>query len=83
VGVETAVGEERDTIAEVYEPFPMQEGFIARTSAGVSRPRGPIRISDVPALARFCERHPRLSVLRLPERARAKRAKIAQSKLGL
>ncbi len=37
VGVETlaaAIGEERDTIEEVYEPYPLQEGFIARTAQG-------------------------------------------------
>ncbi|MGH7949585.1 MAG: Holliday junction branch migration DNA helicase RuvB [Candidatus Binataceae bacterium] len=37
VGVESlaaAVGEESDTIEEVYEPFMLQEGFLARTSRG-------------------------------------------------
>ena len=37
VGLETlaaAVGEERDTIEEVYEPFLIQEGFLARTPKG-------------------------------------------------
>jgi len=37
VGVESlaaTVGEERDTIEEVYEPYLMQEGFIARTQRG-------------------------------------------------
>jgi len=37
VGVETlatAVGEERDAIEDVYEPFLIQEGFLARTSRG-------------------------------------------------
>src|SRR5271168_1703236 len=37
VGVESlaaAVGEESDTIEEVYEPYMLQEGFIARTSRG-------------------------------------------------
>ncbi|MGH7864361.1 MAG: Holliday junction branch migration DNA helicase RuvB [Candidatus Binataceae bacterium] len=37
VGVESlaaAVGEEPDTIEEVYEPFMLQEGFLARTSRG-------------------------------------------------
>ena len=37
VGVETiaaAVGEERDTIEDVYEPYLVQEGFIARTRRG-------------------------------------------------
>jgi holliday junction DNA helicase RuvB len=37
VGVETlaaAVGEEADTIGDVYEPYLMQEGFIARTARG-------------------------------------------------
>jgi holliday junction DNA helicase RuvB len=37
VGVETiaaVVGEERDTIEDVYEPFLMQEGFIHRTPRG-------------------------------------------------
>lgn len=43
VGVESlaaAVGEERDTIEEVYEPYLLQEGFIARTARGrVASPR--------------------------------------------
>ncbi len=37
VGVDSlaaAVGEESDTIEEVYEPYLLQEGFIARTSRG-------------------------------------------------
>ncbi|HKD66449.1 MAG TPA: Holliday junction branch migration DNA helicase RuvB [Candidatus Binataceae bacterium] len=37
VGVESlaaAIGEERDTIEEVYEPYLLQEGFIARTAKG-------------------------------------------------
>ncbi len=37
VGLDTlaaAVGEERDTIEEVYEPFLIQEGFLARTPKG-------------------------------------------------
>ena len=37
VGVESlaaAVGEETDTIEEVYEPYLLQEGFLARTSRG-------------------------------------------------
>jgi len=43
VGVESlaaAVGEESDTIEEVYEPYLLQEGFLARTSRGrVATPR--------------------------------------------
>jgi len=37
VGIETiaaATSEERDTIAEIYEPYLMQVGFLARTSQG-------------------------------------------------
>lgn len=37
VGIETlaaALGEERDTLEDVYEPFLIQEGFLARTSRG-------------------------------------------------
>ncbi|HEV3113394.1 MAG TPA: Holliday junction branch migration DNA helicase RuvB [Candidatus Binataceae bacterium] len=37
VGVESlaaAIGEERDTIEEVHEPYLLQEGFIARTAKG-------------------------------------------------
>ena len=37
VGVESlaaAVGEESDTIGDVYEPYLLQEGFIARTARG-------------------------------------------------
>jgi Holliday junction DNA helicase RuvB len=29
-----AVGEERDTIEDVYEPYLIKEGFLARTSKG-------------------------------------------------
>jgi Holliday junction DNA helicase RuvB len=43
VGVETlaaAVGEERDTIEDVYEPFLIQEGFLSRTPRGrIATPR--------------------------------------------
>jgi holliday junction DNA helicase RuvB len=43
VGVESlaaAVGEESDTIEEVYEPYLLQEGYLARTSRGrVATPR--------------------------------------------
>src|SRR5260221_10968847 len=37
VGLSTlavAVGEEEDTVTDVYEPFLMQEGFLQRTSRG-------------------------------------------------
>lgn len=37
VGIDTiaaSVSEERDTIEDVYEPFLMQQGFLARTSRG-------------------------------------------------
>ncbi len=37
VGVETisaAVGEERDTVEDVYEPYLLQEGFLHRTPRG-------------------------------------------------
>ncbi len=37
VGIETlssALGEERDTLEDVYEPFLVQEGFIQRTPRG-------------------------------------------------
>jgi holliday junction DNA helicase RuvB len=37
VGIENlaaAVGEERDTIEDVYEPFLIQEGFLVRTPKG-------------------------------------------------
>jgi Holliday junction DNA helicase RuvB len=37
VGVETlaaAIGEEKDTIEDVYEPFLIQAGFLNRTSRG-------------------------------------------------
>jgi Holliday junction DNA helicase RuvB len=37
VGVESlaaAIGEERDTIEAVYEPYLLREGFIARTAKG-------------------------------------------------
>ena len=32
--IATAVGEEPDTIEEVYEPFLIQEGFLMRTARG-------------------------------------------------
>jgi Holliday junction DNA helicase RuvB len=37
VGIETlaaALGEERDTLEDVYEPFLIQEGYLARTARG-------------------------------------------------
>ena len=37
VGIETlasALGEERDTLEDVYEPFLVQEGFLRRTARG-------------------------------------------------
>jgi Holliday junction DNA helicase RuvB len=37
VGVETiaaSVGEQRDTIEDVYEPYLLQEGFLQRTPRG-------------------------------------------------
>jgi Holliday junction DNA helicase RuvB len=48
VGLETlaaAIGEERDTIEDVYEPYLIQEGFVART------PRG--RVATARACAHF------------------------------
>jgi holliday junction DNA helicase RuvB len=48
VGIETlaaAIGEERDTIEDVYEPFLIQEGYLSRT------PRG--RMATPLAFARF------------------------------
>ena len=43
VGLDTlaaAIGEERDTVEEVYEPFLIQEGFLARTPKGrIATPR--------------------------------------------
>jgi len=32
--LEAAVGEEADTISDVYEPFLVQEGFLERTKQG-------------------------------------------------
>ena len=38
--VAAAIGEERDTIEDVYEPYLIQEGFLARTPKGrVATPR--------------------------------------------
>ena len=54
VGVETiaaSVGEERDTIEDVYEPFLMREGFLQRT------PRG--RVALPPAYAHLGRDRPR------------------------
>ena len=37
VGIETiasAIGEERDTLEDVYEPYLIQEGFLQRTPRG-------------------------------------------------
>jgi Holliday junction DNA helicase RuvB len=37
VGIETiaaALGEDRDTIEDVFEPYLLQEGFLARTKRG-------------------------------------------------
>ncbi|MBI5542348.1 MAG: Holliday junction branch migration DNA helicase RuvB [Deltaproteobacteria bacterium] len=54
VGVETiaaSIGEERDTIEDVYEPFLMQEGFLQRT------PRG--RMATARAFEYFGKKAPR------------------------
>ena len=34
IDIATAVGEEAETIEEVYEPFLIQEGYIKRTARG-------------------------------------------------
>ncbi len=55
VGVETiaaAVGEERDTIEDVYEPYLLQEGFLHRT------PRG--RVATAHAYEYFGKKAPKL-----------------------
>jgi Holliday junction DNA helicase RuvB len=54
VGIEAvaaAVGEERDTIEDVYEPFLVREGYLART------PRG--RVALPPAYAHLGRDRPR------------------------
>ncbi len=55
VGVETlaaAIGEERDTIEDVYEPFLIQEGFLAPHAEGPRRDRrSPTSISAAPPRA--------------------------------
>jgi Holliday junction DNA helicase RuvB len=54
VGVETiaaSIGEERDTIEDVYEPFLLQEGFLQRT------PRG--RVATARAFEYFGKKPPR------------------------
>jgi Holliday junction DNA helicase RuvB len=54
VGVETiaaAVGEQRDTIEDVYEPYLLQEGLLQRT------PRG--RVATAPAFSHLGKRAPR------------------------
>jgi Holliday junction DNA helicase RuvB len=51
VGLETlaaAVGEERDTIEDVYEPYLIQEGYLARTPKG--------RVATAQAYAHFGRR---------------------------
>ena len=61
VGVESlaaAVGEEADTIGEVYEPYLLQEGFIARTARGRVATRAPTAISAAPAAARCSKERP-------------------------
>ncbi len=49
--VAAAVGEERDTIEDVYEPFLVREAFLART------PRG--RVALPPAYAHLGREKPR------------------------
>ena len=47
-----AVGEESDTIEDVYEPYLLQQGFLMRTPRGPRRrptPRSPISVSSRPA----------------------------------
>ena len=54
VGVESlaaAVGEESDTIEEVYEPYLLQEGFWRGLRAAASPPSARIRTSAAPAAA--------------------------------
>ena len=49
-----AVGEEPDTIEDVYEPYLLQQGFLMRTPARPRRrptPRSPISASSRPAAA--------------------------------
>jgi len=53
VGLDTlaaAIGEERDTIEEVYEPYLIQEGYLARTPKG--------RVATARACAHFGRRDP-------------------------
>jgi Holliday junction DNA helicase RuvB len=55
VGLDTlaaAVGEERDTIEDVYEPYLIQEGFLARTPKGrVATPHAYAHFGRAPAVA--------------------------------
>jgi Holliday junction DNA helicase RuvB len=52
VGLDTlaaAIGEERDTVEEVYEPYLIQEGFLARTPKGrVATPRACAHLGRAP-----------------------------------
>jgi Holliday junction DNA helicase RuvB len=53
----TAVGEEAETIEEVYEPYLVQEGFLERTPGAGRSPNSPISISAgraPPATSRSC-----------------------------
>lgn len=51
VGIETlsaAIGEERDTLEDVYEPFLLQEGFLQRTPRGRLATRKAFELLGVP-----------------------------------
>ena len=54
VGVETiaaALGDERDVVEEVIEPYLLQEGFVQRTPRGRMLTRNAFRHLDLPVLA--------------------------------
>jgi Holliday junction DNA helicase RuvB len=46
--ISTAVGEEAETIEEVYEPFLIQEGYIKRTSRGREATEAAYRHLNIP-----------------------------------
>ena len=58
VGIETissAIGEERDTLEDVYEPYLIQEGFLQRTPRGRMATRIGLRTFG-PELPEGCSR---------------------------
>jgi holliday junction DNA helicase RuvB len=70
VGIETlsaALGEERDTLEDVYEPFLLQEGFLQRTPRGRMATRSAYEHLGIPPTERLASVSQLSLDVRLPE----------------